>query len=118
MEAKLKSKLVWFPYRCTLKTGAKTIYYLLDENGKIIQPRFTERSRTGAHGLDWYLKEDVDRAVVILKVEVSNRGNHYCTIVFDKKFHELDAVRKAKVIKTILEIHTCPAVLQQLRDFL
>ena len=68
-----------FGYRKTLKTGALTKTIVIDPiNVRIIEPTYTERSKTGAHGWDLYcLDEETWKRVWIITVEVSNSGKRY-----------------------------------------
>jgi hypothetical protein len=69
-------RCVEYDYRHTLKTGARTQYYLIDtREWKILEPTRRERSRTGAHGEDVYcLSEEVWSRVVVIGLERSNSG--------------------------------------------
>jgi len=73
-----------YSYRYTIKTGARTQYYLIDvERWEILEPTRKERSKTGAHGKDIYcLSKDVwDRTITVL-LERSNSGKlHYEVLI-------------------------------------
>jgi hypothetical protein len=60
------------PFRCTIKTGALTRYIAWCGTCKaIIEPTRTERSRTGAHGTDFWVHP---HPLVFALITQSNRG--------------------------------------------
>ena len=66
-----------FPYRHT-KYGAvnETVIYTLD--GKLIEPSYCERSRSGRHGTDYYVLQPGKYVIVIH--ERTNSGKCFCLL--------------------------------------
>jgi len=91
------TKCVELYYRNTIKTGARTQYYVIDvERWEILEPTRRERSRTKAHGKDIYClpKEVWDKTITVL-LERSNSGKlHYEVLIphaeFEKYRQELE----------------------------
>jgi hypothetical protein len=63
-------------YRNTIKTGAKTRYYLVDVDAwEVLKPSRRERSKTGAHGEDIYcLEPEKWRNIIVVALKRSNSG--------------------------------------------
>jgi hypothetical protein len=70
-----------FEHRNTLKTGAiSTTILILD--GKVLRPSRAERSRTGAHGTDYYcLSPSEWSRTWIIELRESNSGKRYIETV-------------------------------------
>lgn len=92
-------ELVRFGFRENIKTLGTTRAYVI-KDGRVLTPAHQRRSRTGSHGEDYYYARDVDEADVILFVEISNSGKHYCRMVIKRQ-------NDASVAKAY-EIHRCP----------
>ena len=80
-----------------MRTAARTETILLyvTETAERIEPRWIKRSRTGAHGEDCYLVDDVERAHAIVTIRISNSGRHYCRLELRGKLTEDGLVRLA-----------------------
>lgn len=89
--------LVSFSYRST-KMGALTKVYVI-KDGHVVKPRFMSLSKTGNHGEEYYDISDVESADVILTIDVSNSGKHYCKMNVLKN--------NVKSIEKALRIHRC-----------
>jgi len=75
-----KVKCVEYDYRHTIKTGARTKYYVIrTDTWEILEPTRKERSRRGAHGKDVYCMEPEKwRNIIVVALERSNSGKlHY-----------------------------------------
>jgi hypothetical protein len=66
-----------FEYRYTLNTRALTVSIVVVD-GKVLRPTRSERSRTGAHGTDYYClsEEEWSRTWTITLIQ-SNSGKRY-----------------------------------------
>lgn len=118
-QIKPQTELIRFEFKDTLKTDAYKETFLLDENARRIKPIHEEYSKTKAHGVHYYTKEQVNRTIAILTIDISNSGKHYCSVEIKKeKFEKLTPQQRAKILKRILDIHYCPRVLQDLSDYL
>jgi hypothetical protein len=73
-------RCVEYDYRYTIKTGARTKYYVIRaDTWEIVEPTRKERSRNGAHGKDVYCMEPEKwRNIIVVALERSNSGKlHY-----------------------------------------
>jgi len=109
--------LVEYQYRNCIKTEGRTetILLIATQNGKLfrITPYDIYRSKTYAHGKDYYLKSDIERADFIVTIEISNAGNHHCRI---EKYNP-------KYIKQLLtwlskNEHVCAKLYSQIGDII
>ena len=98
-------KYIPFEYRNCIKYPGRTQYYII-KDGKVLEPIYRRRSRTGAHGEDYYKPEDVETADVILCVNISNSGKHYCYMKVQK--FNIASIKKA------LQIHNCEALAENI----
>jgi hypothetical protein len=76
--ARVKCKSYY--YRKTIKTGARTQYYLIDaQRWEVLEPTRRERSKTGANGEDIYcLEPEKWRNIIVVALKRSNSGKlHY-----------------------------------------
>jgi hypothetical protein len=85
------TKCVELYYRHTIKTGARTQYYVIDvERWEILRPTRVERSRTRAHGKDIYClpKETWDKTITVL-LERSNSGKLHFEVLIPRAEYEI-----------------------------
>jgi hypothetical protein len=70
-----------FEYRSTLNTRALTVSIVVLD-GKVLRPTRSERSRTGAHGVDYYCLEESEWSRAwIIELRESNSGKRYIETV-------------------------------------
>lgn len=93
-----------YPYRYT-RVGAYTKALVL-VNGRAVEPKYTRYSKTGRHGEECWDESTIESADVILVIDISNSGKHYCYIIIQKP--------NMKSIKKALEIHECESIWSKL----
>jgi hypothetical protein len=107
-------RFVGFEYRNAIKTPARTKTILLLVSGtKVIElePVKRERSKTGAHGWDYYYPSDIDSADAIVHIDISNSGKHYC------EFKKLKKEAAFLVLKWLEENeHVCPSLAKSFQE--
>lgn len=112
---KKQKTLIQYPYRRCLSTDGRTEYIFLTVGGRsvrVLSPLWTKRSRTGAHGTDYYTSKYLERADAMVTVDVSNSGKHYCKLVLLKPLTPMQLLRLAKWLNE--NEHICRRIAEDL----
>jgi len=106
-----------FDYRYTLKTGARTeyIFLVVGKSVKRLEPLWTRRSRSGAHGEDCYTSKLLERADVEVTVQISNSGRHYCDLKIKRKLGKEELLKLAAWLNR--NEHICESLAKRLIEY-
>lgn len=109
----INKELVAFSYRRCIKYSGRTETLVFDRFFNRIRPIHTERSRTGAHGTDYYTSKQIEKASAIVTIRISNSGKHYCTL----NRYPKDKIDFTKLCIVLYNTeHICPSMVQSIKE--